>query len=94
MAMRFKTTRRHVFPKAFPCEGLRAELAVKLGLVAEEHEVRALRTLAYRKRLIPREGATADELASLLLRASGAQVCGDLASTLLLAPQTTTWSHQ
>jgi hypothetical protein len=53
--------------KAYPAEFLRDELTKKLGLSAEDHESRTLRTLLYRKRVMPREGSSADELARLLI---------------------------
>jgi hypothetical protein len=51
----------------FPAEYLREDLVRKAGLSRDEHEARVLRTLLYSKRLMPREGASADEMAKLLL---------------------------
>jgi hypothetical protein len=55
--------------KAYPSEHLRHELLTKVGVPADEHELRSLRTLAYRRHIHPPEGATADELARLLISA-------------------------
>jgi hypothetical protein len=51
----------------FPAEYLREDLLRKAGLSRDEHEARQLRTLLYSRRLLPREGASADEMAKLLL---------------------------
>jgi hypothetical protein len=51
----------------FPAEFLREELLRKAGLSRDEHEARKLRTLLYSKQILPREGASADEMAKLLL---------------------------
>jgi hypothetical protein len=53
--------------KAYPADYLRDELSKKFGLRAEDHESRTLRTLLYRRRVTPKEGASADELARLLI---------------------------